>query len=1388
MKTKRLLLWALTLCCCLLLPARYRAQTGNPYWTLVPGYVNTNPPVAYTSLPTQSPPGYNGWTQAGDKWGDPVQGPHNAYFDPSGNLLFSVVSGFVFSPRGFLVDTLIDTVRVNRGGPDTLVRQVACGWAETCVVPVPDSCSQYYIFSATDYGSSASSAFKTCYETAPNYTLAVAFKPCYAIIDVKKQAPSPAPAGEMGKIIKPTGSVHGRKVVDLFSSTGTHRSDTIDNCSPYAGDVHFAATKLLNGSYRFVFVKTYDEIFVYKITSTGITWQASVDLSNYNFWTDLDDYNNDVLSELEVHDDSINSRIKVACTVASSSWGHRLILGDFNRSTGAVNSSTLKAVTFSGGNSNLDKLTGIEFSPDGNTVFITRVRTTQDTSTVQAINYATPTTITKLSYNADFSKSQIELAQDGNLYLIGTTGPRFAQIQSPNSSPSFHDNYLSISYSQGSPQNYVRTGGGQIFYVWYLPDQIDQEVYGPQFGKAACCQIYSVYDKKAYTSGQNGWSATNQVWKPNTVGTTYNPLIAPGNTSSTATIESELRIARGYTVTIQNMTIKFSPQATLIVEGYTGGSNPGELILKKCTLDVDTRCQSTLWPGVRVWGDSIYSRTNVTKGYIYIDSMSVITNAWVGVELGYDSKYAATYGAKPADTVHCGGGNIFCQNSSFINNQRDVVFDRCQYTTGGTSSIYTSTLTTTASLLGGASPTKHIQFKDYKINALLKGLTITCGSGLSYFIQDTGIYAYNSNFNLDENNTPLVWNSISNMYNGIYATNSGGTTTFTAKHTVFANNVVGENIEAVNNSITENDTFKIYNRPSRFGTPTNCSGIFMDNSTGYYVQDNYLTRNSTGYSNLYGVVSNNSGPYANAIFRNRFNNLYKGSQAQYRNYVATGQIRNGTGLLYLCNIFDNGTITAGDIYVPATGSSTNVGGSHTDTAGVGNAQGNPSPGGGNRYTADNQFSHTSGGQDFYIENGKAFASNYEYYASAGNCGVASVWLPSTINRLVPACTTLASAPDCSTGGTGHRTADALTTALNQAASSKVTYDSLMNLFDGGSTSDLISLVKGNNSANGVRSTLSSVAPYLSNAVLINYINSQYPANDIYSVLAACSPLTQKVNDALAASNLSAGLKSQLASLQNGPSPMDNLDQSISGAFTSRHLALNEAIRILIHSHTDSADIQANALMKERAFELPARVQVTTGIDIHDSVMAAQALSKVAAEEGQSNFVKLHTILLNNLNKTAEQIMASPANLSTISAMDNDSTDHYTFLKANILLHAVGLSNYQPYYQDNDTTQAVNEFKSNSPKAANSMETGNLLYSQPNPFKDNTTIKATISQKTDNAYVLVSDMLGKEVARYKVQQGENEILFTSSEINQQIFFCTLVIDGVKIKTNKMVLIK
>ena len=1286
------------------------AQNGNPNWCIPSNYLYNNQQTY--PLPAATP-GYSV---------QPTFMPSNMYCDASGKILFFGADAELYNRQGHLISRL--TYTINAGGS---TQTTNCeGWSKMCIVPHPDSCTKYYIFTEFDY--TASDDYVNDCGYSGGYGNGGLHRAVYAQIDMAQMTPNYT--GEYGKNIyasTPTATITTK---DLYLSTSTVASQTINaGCSPYPGDFTYACTRLLAGSYRLLFVNNGLEVIVYKIDVNGITF-----LYNYDHITISNGYGgggvNELgknMTEMEVFEDSVNNRIKVALVAAqnyaNNKSGVNLQFLDFNFTTGQYISNTNQNISLSGQFNNVNNsdsvvyVRGLEFSPNGNWVYVLHRPSGTHPAVLHVFSYASPSTsysVTPSGVNmSDFRYSQMEIGTDTALYLIGQNGasaPRMAKITSPsapwNASSNFTDNLFTLSGYGNQTVDYAG-------YMFYLPDQIDHQDYDAVLNaNASCCIQYNDYDKMTYTASTAYNGSTVQVWSPNTsTVSANNPIASSTNLTSTVTIGEELRIPAGYTVTIRNMTIKFSPQATLVVEATNGTLNSGQLTLKKCTLDVDTRCAQKMWPGVRVWGNTAYTRNSTSQGYLIVDSLTVITNARLGVELGYetfDAAYDASVVPAPTNTATAGGGQLLCTNSSFINNERDIYFGAYP-NSGGLSSINTSTFVTSATLIeSGVSPRYFIGLKDYQPNALINGCHLSCSSNLTYALLDTGIYSLNSNYTVNKHINTGKRTSIHNLNYGVHSSNTSGTRSVTIKNSNLINNIIGIYLGKINNAyVTETDTFKLHNK---MWTRGNSIGLYLDNCTGYWVQDNHFDRNALGSKNLYGILVYNSGPYANAIFRNTFANLYKGSQAQYINYVASDQIANGVGLLYLCNKFTS--ISGGDIYVPARTEGANIGTTYTCSpcyqSGIGYAQGaGNSAINGNRETADNEFSHT--GKDFWlgtVTGDNALNSSYVYFCpntTLSTCSdgtFTSVWKPDPAlsNNYLPSPYYLSSPPDCSTGGNGHRELEPLEQALADAEFFKARHDSLQELY-------------------------------------------------------AASP-----NDF-------------------------SLNLQMASAFSDWHLALDRAIRLLLENHADSSNTVAYELMKQKADALPARVRVETGINTGDSAYAAQALAEVIAQEGQSNYVKIQSLLLKNISKLPHEYMTSPTVLSEVSAIASDSSDIPSYVTANMLLHAVGAGHYEPYVQETDTDNGAAE-RSNT--AISTLD--NKLSSRPNPFNESTTITATVVERSDNAFILITDVLGKEVARYPVHQGENAVSFDGSQTGQQVLFCTLVVNDVKIKTNKLVLIK
>lgn len=1295
----------LAICVLLILTSTLFAQ--NPVWSLPPNKLKN---TAISALPAPGGCPTNYWGACNYN-SDLSQYPSNIYADTAGNPLFFVVNGVVYNRNGYLIDGI--------GSSHTSSGDFGRGWSEVCIVPDPASCTKYFIFSSTRESA-------TC--TEGGSTPVFNQSPTCMHIDLAQ--PNTYYSTEYGKNV--TGATSPNTAQDLYDWTTTKwPAGDSGTCLPHRGDIHFAVTKLLSNSYRLLFINNIDEIQIYKIDGVGIGvhW-----LQSYTVGSMIPLGGTDgsfiILSELEVFENTTHNRAKLAFSaVMSGTADWNLAFADFDLTTGVYKTGTGHTVCYNDGGScctwsppspDIDsKIGGIEFSPDGSKLFFTHTPNHCHNHPIDVVD-TVGTTFTHYSptNGNDFINSQIEYGKDGNMWFIGfdTTGTgtnrRLAKISNPNTPGSFTDNVVTLS---SYPVDPALTPGNTTYELyklaWYLPDQIDRETYGYQFyGSSTCCLFNSSYDKFKYVSGEgSGWSATSQTWTP-----TSNPLSGTG----TATIGNEVRVAAGYTVTIQNMTIKFSPMATFVVEGHNGSTAGGTLILKKCTLDVDNRCLNKMWPGVRVWGDSTQAHTQTYQGYVLVDSMSVIKNAYIGVELGFgqgaggDVKFNAGVPPKPADTTKAGGGILVAASSTFLNCQRGALeLDYKRATAGNANTVTSCIFSTNATLIeSGINPRYFFGAFNVSPNGgFIKATEFICKPSLSsYYDLDTGIRANNSSLVIDQLASSGVPCKIKNLFYGIYATNSSGNTaTISSYYTTFNSNLLGAYLARVNNAAFTNNTFNDEVRTNSSGNHPNSTGLYLDNCTGFSVHDNTFQRDSSvsATNNLYGCVVSNSGSNNNWIWHNTFDNMYHGCQAQYVNYIydSNSQFHNaGGGLVYLCNTFTNGKVFGADLYIPDyNGANYGPGlcpSCTTAVAGINYVQGT-----GDAFiypqTGGNSFSHTSGAYDIWIDNTSAvYSSVYHYCPTTSGCSA----LLEPVNR--NNCTESSFSPnvDCSTNPYtqgGGRLSDPITFLISKADEYKTMHDAY-------------------------RDSLS----------------------------------------------------------------MPNVDSSrimvlMGSALSARHNFLDEAIRSLIREDGDSSQTVARNLMRTKAMELPHRSRLETALDLHDAAWANNELSAVISEEGHSPYSDLYTLLINNMNSEPSVFMLNSATALEVKRIANNATDYHTVLRAHTLLQEIGASNYEPIIQVVSDSTVARKASSTLTEMLQSS-----LTCKPNPFKDNTRIVATVIPKTDNAYVIVTDMLGKEVVRYHLTQGDNEINFNASGKDQQVFFCTLIVDGVKIKTHKIALIK
>nr|MBA3900952.1 hypothetical protein [Bacteroidota bacterium] len=833
----------------------------NNVWSL-PGLVasfSNNPP---TTQPLPIP--LNQGVPNTDPWygyyGQVSDYAHNAMQDAQGNLLFFVVDGRVYDKQGFFIDILFDYSFYG----------IIKGSSEFLIVPDPGNCSRYYLFAANRNFQAATSDYN----------------PYYAILDLTE--PSIWHSGRLGAL---TYFTSNRSAFNLSSILPNW---LLGVYSPgKAGNINFAASRLRPDNSRFVFLTDGLSIFRLRITATGLLFD------NYSIVMASGTAYNTVRSEMELVNLQ-NGNYRIAVPYQSGS-DYRIYTAEIDFNTGDVITSTIKIINYiwAPGTpaTDIPHISGLEFSPNGNFLYITHNIGGTTNSPIDYYNFTTNQLLPLMVSNAiDFKDSQIELGSNGRLYFANNN--RLASLSNPNNPipPVWNNSERAISYNLSHEGLHPSNMKGR----YLLPDQIDGMDYTDHFfANQVCCFQNTAYDKMSYTA------SANATWTPG-----LNPL--NNNGGQIAKIGEKLIIPAGRTIIIEGMTLQFAPGASLIIEKGTSTANGGNLILRGCTLTAEDNCDiEAMWNGVEVWGDQNIMQ-NLKQGRITIDN-SLIERAHIGVSL---------FKRTPTIDESFTGGRIVARNSTFKNNSVDVHFKRYAFPNSSTFTL--CEFLTTEVITNGLDA--HIKMESVQGISFRGNLfeNQAINSPPYSFILDRGrgIVSINSRFSVNEycsvtlplgtlcssaNKTP---NTFRNLTFGIYAWSSNGFNTVSIRGNNFINLPYGIYLGNQLFADVSYNNFEI-----AFGVKSSSYGLYLDASSKYKVTENNFTSSmiiaqTTGIvvQNTYGSPYINSSVHDNMIYKNYFQNLYVGGQSQGRN--ATNQYSScstaqpqGYGLVWKCNEF-----------------------------------------------------------------------------------------------------------------------------------------------------------------------------------------------------------------------------------------------------------------------------------------------------------------------------------------------------------------------------------------------------------------------------------------------------------------------------------------------------
>ncbi|MFN0188789.1 MAG: hypothetical protein ACKVQV_08815, partial [Bacteroidia bacterium] len=572
-------------------------------------------------IPNSSLPGLAGYSYTdASGW--------NMRHDQNNGLSFFIIEGIVYNEN---------SVELGRIWVNTVALQAPfLGYPEICIVPVPGSCSQYYLISANIFD-------RTGFDgTNP--------KPSYATIDMSLYN---VDANDFGSLLG------ANATNDVTATDITNSGGSWTNFSVHTSEMHLAVTRPRNDGSRILFISSGGQVYASIISNSGISTANLVYSTTHSGGNNIGSGN--LKSELEVYEQQLNGvTSNYILAIPMGNTQNVIEVVNFDQNLIPINNFIVGPIVSSIPN----PLKGIEFSPNGQYIYYT----TTGPDYLHCVNSSTGVSIPIPNINQNslmkYGLSMIETGVDNNLYMVcpdcsspSNSNPHtiLTKLNDPNnpSNLTFVDNWVELNNSHiaGAPASSIFYATGNYVGVNIMPDQQDGENYSTVFNlDRECCNFNTEYhiddDFNAEESG---------TWTP-----TANPL--NNGTGNVAIIKNELEIMPNVTVHIVRMELQFSLTGKIIV-------HPGaKLYIEGTKLNGNPICE-TMWKGVEVWSDiptatmgEFYSLPDVSTG-----TRSSIEQALAGINF-YDE--SNTLPTNPKD-----GGFMNVDRTDFKNNYISIIYN-----------------------------------------------------------------------------------------------------------------------------------------------------------------------------------------------------------------------------------------------------------------------------------------------------------------------------------------------------------------------------------------------------------------------------------------------------------------------------------------------------------------------------------------------------------------------------------------------------------------------------------------------------------------------------------------------------------------------------------------
>jgi hypothetical protein len=946
--------------------------------------------------------------------------------------------------------------------------------------------------------------------------------------------------------------------------------------------------------------------------------------------------------------------------------------------------------------------------------------------------------------NLGYGFSQIELSN--NDYIFCSSGNNFIGAFDPTLSlPQILGPGFSFPFS--SPPVTAFGFGGVSRPLYTLPDQIDGQNYAQITPQAISPVLtYNLVDFPSNTllNQTASWS----------YGTGNNPY----DVSTPLYIVSELRVKNKSILTIDGMTIKFSPKAKLIIEPgstlklingtkLTSMSREGEV----CVVNQYT------WKGVEVWGGPTNQSQNIIPqevGKLEVLSNSTIEFAEIGVR---------TYRTTSISNIFTNYGGIVISNTGkFINNRIDIDFKPYSNIFNGVEvgnkSNFRSTTFTNNLYYPFSKAQEHVVINANRGIRFRECSFLNTSNIIPPIGTTTGIKSLNSNF-IVENNCLF-----SKLDFGINANRTSGTQTFQVFNSEFSDNIRGIRVNSINNFKILQNTFRIGGN-LKLGANLQ-AGIETSYSTGFRIEENTFIRSSPYVltSNNYGLMINECGENVNEVYKNSFQEL------TYANYARglNKSIETNTGLQYLCNTNVGNLLR--DFYIakkPLPFLSSLVG--------IRTFQGSTTKSAGNSFSISTITNS-------HIENLDPKVITYYYDSNILN-GDPINFNSNVQKTLVSNANTCPSKIPCPTCLNQVLTNHEIEYFSNQ-------YDSIENynlilqysynqLLDGGSTQNLLMQIQQSLSSDAIVlfNQLNSKSPYLSEASILEAANSNILSPSLILLLCLSNPDATRSNDFL--DYLSTSIPQPL------PAYMIDLIRASWDTMTARTALENSIADNLIEMYSWSNQVLQDMDLKISLeydslgwtdttnyiqtinYWLNKRNDFSSKYDLIENYFssgsansARSLMDSIQQIQGVSHFQGQIIQDYNYFDNFKKNVALDNRDLSTLTVGEIEELQNFVYTDYNFAksLAQNALCFYYGICRDEDYTveESGNRIANNLTK--NTKEKGKLEIScstkvsfAPNPVINTALIMYEIPTFTNGCELVIYDISGKEIKNFEISK-------------------------------------